>query len=131
MFKINQILTVLALLVGIIIISACSESVGKKYGKEFTPDSPMELKQVFQNKDQLLGKTIQVQGKVNRVCQTIGCWFFIQDKSTPQPIFIDIERNRHFSAKVSINDNIVVLGELKQDKRMPQPIIIARGVIVK
>jgi len=49
----------------------------QKLGAPLTAKEAMPLPALFANPTPLVGKTVQVKGKVTEVCQAMGCWMNI------------------------------------------------------
>ena len=50
-----------------------------KLGKPLTLKAPRPVSEVIAKPEPLVGKTIQVKGKVTEVCQMMGCWMALAD----------------------------------------------------
>jgi len=51
----------------------------QKLGAPLTAKEAMPLPALFANPTPLVGKTVQVKGKVTEVCQAMGCWMNLTD----------------------------------------------------
>ncbi|MBM64756.1 MAG: hypothetical protein CMH55_00815 [Myxococcales bacterium] len=74
--------TLLASLTLCLATQAAADSVAgsKSYGKPFAVKNPISLAELNKNLDQYLGKTLQLQATVGRVCKKKGCWISITDE---------------------------------------------------
>ena len=52
----------------------------QKLGKPLSTQEPLPLASVMAQSDRLIGKTVQVKGKVTEVCQMAGCWMDLTDE---------------------------------------------------
>jgi hypothetical protein len=50
-----------------------------KLGKPFTTDKQVPLATLMAHKEDYVGKTVQVKGKITEVCQAMGCWMNLTD----------------------------------------------------
>lgn len=60
----------LALAASVCLLSAADA----KLGKPLTIKEPMPVSALLAKADSLVGKTVQVKGKITEVCQQMGCW---------------------------------------------------------
>ena len=70
---------VLLLLVCLIVPLAASEEKGTKYGSGVTQEKAVKVADLLAAPDTYLGKTVRVDGVVQAVCQTMGCWIQLGD----------------------------------------------------
>jgi hypothetical protein len=66
-----------------------------------------------QKAKELDGKNLKIEGKVEQVCQAMGCWFIIQGDSTEQTIRITSKGHDVFVPKGAAGRIAVVEGEFK------------------
>jgi hypothetical protein len=52
----------------------CLYAADSKIGKPFTQKTPITVDALYSKPDGLVGKTVQVKGKVTEVCAAMGCW---------------------------------------------------------
>ncbi len=126
--KINRIITLLVCLISVSIIPSCPGQ--EKYGQSFEPKNIVPIASIVNGDSSQIGKTVEVQGRITRVCATMQCWFFMVDKSGP-PLFIDLELNQRFTADVSKGDEVIVMGRIKKMKNSNKLAISADGIIIK
>ena len=72
-------------------------AAGVKLGKPLTLAQPSTVAEVLAQPDTLVGKTVQVKGKVTEVCQMMGCWMALTD------------RNSDKSLRIKVNDGAIVI----------------------
>ena len=53
-----------------------------KLGKPLTLKTPLAVRQVLAKPEPLVGKTVQVKGRITEVCQMAGCWMALADLET-------------------------------------------------
>jgi hypothetical protein len=87
---------------------------GKKLGQPLTLKQPMPVSQAVAEAESLVGKTVQVRGKVTEVCQMMGCWMQLVDSATGKAI------------RIKVND-----GEIVFPKDSPSKMVIAEGTMKK
>lgn len=68
-----------------------------KLGKPFTLSQPSTVSEVLARPDALVGKTVQVKGKVTEVCKMMGCWMALVDPNSTQAL------------RVKVNDGVIVI----------------------
>ncbi|MBX9603465.1 MAG: DUF4920 domain-containing protein [Bryobacteraceae bacterium] len=62
-------------------LAAASFAAELKLGKPLELASPMTIEKVLAEPDALVGKQIQVKGKITEVCQMMGCWMALRGES--------------------------------------------------
>jgi hypothetical protein len=85
-----------------------------KLGKPLTLKEPQAVRQVLAAPDALVGKTVQVKGKVTEVCQMMGCWMALAD----------LENNKVL--RVKVND-----GDIVFPKESVGKVAVAEGTLAK
>jgi hypothetical protein len=52
-----------------------------KLGKPLSGQEPLTVTKLMANPDSYVGKTVQVKGKIDSVCQEMGCWMELSEGS--------------------------------------------------
>lgn len=68
-----------------------------KLGKPLTLSQPSTVAEVLAQPETLVGKTVQVKGKVTEVCKMMGCWMALVDPKGTQ------------SLRIKVNDGVIVI----------------------
>jgi hypothetical protein len=99
----------------LILLSAASLLAAEvQLGKPLTLDKPSTVEQVTSNPEPLIGKTVQVKGKVTEVCQMMGCWMALVDPG------------KLASLRVKVDDGVIVFPKESIGK-----MALAEGKLVK
>ena len=85
-----------------------------KLGKAFTLKQPLAVRQVLAKPEPLVGKTVQVTGRITEVCQMAGCWMALADLETSGIL------------RVKVND-----GDIVFPKEGVGKVAIAEGTLAK
>lgn len=85
-----------------------------KLGRPLILAQPQPVREILANPDALVGKAVQVKGKVTEVCQMAGCWMALADLETAQVL------------RVKVHD-----GDLVFPKESVGKIAIAEGTLTK
>lgn len=64
---------------------------GKKYGKELTLKEKTPLADILKNPEKFDGKRVLVEGVISEVCQMMGCWIRISDKTVEEPVLFKVD----------------------------------------
>ena len=62
-----------------------------KLGKPLTLKKPMKVAKLLDKAEKKVGKTVQVRGTIRAVCQHMGCWMELADRSDSKGIRIKVE----------------------------------------
>lgn len=68
-----------------------------KLGKPLMLSQPSTVAEVLAQPDSLVGKTVQVKGKVTEICKMMGCWMALVDPNTTK------------SLRIKVNDGVIVI----------------------
>ncbi|MBL8295458.1 MAG: DUF4920 domain-containing protein [Bryobacterales bacterium] len=68
-----------------------------KLGKPLTLSQSSTVAEVLAQPETLVGKTVQVKGKVTEVCKMMGCWMALVDPNTTKPL------------RIKVNDGVIVI----------------------
>lgn len=60
----------------------------------------------------LVGKTVQVKGRISEVCQMMGCWMLIVDPDSGKSVKISVKDGEIVFSKESIGKTAVAEGKL-------------------
>lgn len=83
---------VLVLLVACLVVPlAASEEKATKYGTGVTQETAVKVVDLLANPETYLGKTVRVDGVVQAVCQTMGCWIQLGDDENGKGIQFKVE----------------------------------------
>ncbi len=118
----NQLLLSAILLLSLFLAGCGNE----KFGAGVDPDAPkVQVKDVFL-KQELIGKTVTLEGRIVSQCQSNGCWFFLQDETGQ--VYIDLARNQ-FSLPALPGKPVIASGTVARSQQ--NYLLIATGVEVK
>ena len=114
MRKILSAMTGLSLvIILIVVIAGCAEKT-KVYGQGISNNPVVTIKELQDKKKDYSGKMVKIEGKITDVCQDMGCWFNVNDKTGI--MYVDLEMGRNFVIpKNSANQPVTVEGKLKYD----------------
>jgi len=102
---------VLFLLLSVVFIFNSHSQEGVKYGKKLVLKEKTPISELFKNPKKYVGKTIQVEGLIVKVCEKRGCW-------------IDIASDKEFEKiRLKVDDGVIVFPMEEKGKK-----IIAEGV---
>jgi len=88
--KIKLFAALLIILLVILGVSGCSGNSSNKserYGVDIAEKEVTSVKDIYNNPNEYLDKTVRLEGKIVRECSS-GCWFFLEDKTGT--IYVDI-----------------------------------------
>ncbi len=85
-----------------------------RLGRPFVLSQPQPVREILANPDALVGKAVQVRGKVTEVCQMAGCWMALADLETAKVL------------RVKVND-----GDIVFPKEAVGKVAIAEGTLTK
>jgi hypothetical protein len=95
-----------------LIVTALCAAADTKLGKPLTLTTTTPIAEVAAKPDALVGKTIQVKGKVSEVCQMMGCWMLLVDPATKASIRIKVKDGEIVFPKDSVGKTAVAEGTL-------------------
>lgn len=85
-------------------------------GQALQPGTPLSVSQVLASPDNLVGKTVQVKGKITEVCLAMGCWMMLKDEDGH---LLRIQVQHEGSIKFpqsSIGKNAIAEGKLEREE---------------
>ena len=62
-----------------------------KLGKALTLKQPMTVRHLLSNPAPLVGKTVQVTGRITEVCQMAGCWMALADLESSEFLRVKVD----------------------------------------
>ena len=68
-----------------------SEEKGTKYGAGVTQETAVKVADLLATPDNYLGKTVRVDGVVQAVCQSMGCWIQLGDDENGKGIQFKVD----------------------------------------
>lgn len=80
-----------SLIIGILFFSFAAGAETKTFGEEFQVSKTLTMTEVLASADQYQKQDVVVQAKVDKVCQSKGCWFEVKDSKdqTTKVVFKD------------------------------------------
>lgn len=89
-------------------------SLAGEYGDKFMGKDIIPIGEITASPDKYMGKTIVVKGELFDVCQDMGCWFSIKDRTGA--IYIDLNMGIKFALpKKSNGYKAVVMGKVTNE----------------
>lgn len=83
-----------------------------KLGKPLTQKQATPIADLTATPDPLVGKLVQVKGKVTEVCQMMGCWMALVDPATQATIRVKVNDGEIVFPKDSVGRMAVAEGTL-------------------
>ena len=92
-----------------------------KLGSPLILSQPQSVRDVLANPDSLVGKAVQVKGKVTEVCQMAGCWMALADLETGKLLRVrvsdgDIVFPKEAVGKVAVAEGMLTKLTLTKDQ---------------
>lgn len=108
----------------LLLASACL-SAELKLGKPLTLKEPVSVAAVMEKPGSLVGKTVQVKGKIAAVCQMMGCWMNLTDPATGKSIRVkvndgDIVFPKDAAGRMAIAEGTLAKIELTREQAVAQ-----------
>lgn len=100
-------------LVTVLLLALAAWAGETKLGSPLKVKEKVTIKKLLANRDQYVGKDVQVKGKVTEVCQEAGCWMMIAD-------------DKGNAVKIKVKD-----GEIVFPKDAPGKMAIVEGKFVR
>ena len=90
-------------------------------GRPLILSQPQSVRDVLANPDSLVGKAVQVKGKVTEVCQMAGCWMALADLETGKLLRVrvsdgDIVFPKEAVGKVAVAEGMLTKLTLTKDQ---------------
>ena len=95
-----------------IVVTASAWAAELKLGKPLTLKQSSSVAELMVKPDALVGKTVQVKGKITEVCQMMGCWMALA------------EPNSQVTVRIKVND-----GEIVFPKESAGKMAVAEGLL--
>ena len=95
-----------------LLVEALSLAADTKLGKPLTLSSATPIADITANPAPLVGKTVQVKGKISEVCQSMGCWMMLVDPASKAAIRIKVKDGEIVFPKDSVGKMAVAEGTL-------------------
>jgi hypothetical protein len=96
-------------------IAAAWGAESARLGRPLILSQAQPVREVIANPEPLVGKAIQVKGRVTEVCQMAGCWMALADLESPAKLL-----------RVKVND-----GEIVFPKEAVGKTAVAEGMLVR
>ncbi|MBV8707644.1 MAG: DUF4920 domain-containing protein [Acidobacteriaceae bacterium] len=97
-------------------------AANQKLGKPLSAQEPLPLASVIAQSDRLVGKTVQVKGKVTEVCQMAGCWMNLTDEQGDL-LRIKVEDGDIVFPKDSVGKMAIAEGKLEKHQMTREQLI--------
>lgn len=94
----------------------------QKLGRPLSAQEPLPLASVVAQSDRLVGKTVQVKGKVTEVCQMVGCWMNLTDEQGDL-LRIKVEDGDIVFPKDSVGKMAIAEGKLEKHQMTREQLI--------
>lgn len=94
----------------------------QKLGRPLSAQEPLPLASVVAQSDRLVGKTVQVKGKVTEVCQMAGCWMNLTDEQGDL-LRIKVEDGDIVFPKDSVGKMAIAEGKLEKHQMTREQLI--------
>ena len=101
---------------------ALTLSAATNLGKPLTLDKPMSIAEVSSKADSLVGKTVQVKGKITEVCQMAGCWVALVDEDG-KTLRVKVNDGEIVFPKTAVGKMAIAEGEFKKIERTKEQAI--------
>ncbi len=75
----------------VLLCTAAAAIAETRLGKPLTLDQPTPLADVAAKPEPLVGKHIQVKGRITEVCQKMGCWVQLVDPATSAALRVKVK----------------------------------------
>lgn len=100
-----------------LLLFVCALALAAKHqdlGKPLTLKQPMNVGTVVSTPEPLVGKVVQVKGKVTEVCVMAGCWMALVDTETNQTLRIKVNDGDIVFPKEAIGKMAIAEGTLSK-----------------
>lgn len=94
------------------LLAALCFAADANLGKPLTLKTATPISDITANPGPLVGKTLQVKGKIIEVCQSMGCWMMLVDPGTKAAIKIKVKDGEIVFPKDSVGKMAVAEGTL-------------------
>ncbi|MBI3815134.1 MAG: DUF4920 domain-containing protein [Nitrospinae bacterium] len=105
---------ILILLISLLITAFKWGSPAGEYGDKFEVKDIIPIREIMASPEKYMGKKVVVEGELFDVCQDMGCWFSIKDKTGA--IYVDLQMGIKFTLPKNSNGyRALVLGEVTNE----------------
>lgn len=110
----GKLTIILILLISLVITAFSWSSPEGEYGDKFEGKDITPLGKITASPEQYIGKKVIVEGELFDVCQNMGCWFSIKDKTGA--IYVDLQMGIKFTLPKNSNGyRALVFGEVTNE----------------
>jgi hypothetical protein len=95
-------------------LSAALFAANQNLGQPLTLKQSSTVAEVTAQADSLVGKTVQVKGKVTEVCQMMGCWMALADPDSAKTIRIKVKDGEIVFPKEAVGKMAIAEGKLSK-----------------
>jgi len=115
-------ISIVCLIIAVAITGCAGSNI---YGKAISDRPVLKIKEIEDNKADYEGKNVKIEGKITEVCQTMGCWFKVNDGTGI--MYVDLEMGRNFVIpKNSVGEHVTAEGKFRNDNGFLK--IVGNGV---
>ena len=118
----SGIIRLMKLLLTAALLTATTFAADRKLGKPLSAKQPLSLASVIAQSNQLIGKTVQVKGKVTEVCQMAGCWMNLTDNQG-NLLRIKVEDGDIVFPKDSVGKVAIAEGKLEKQEMTREQVL--------
>lgn len=112
-----------AVLVVGFVTAGCGRSGEKTFGKEISVEEKTSIGEILKEPAKFHGQVVRVEGTVDEVCQSMGCWFYLKDETGRMMIDLEMRPDSFDVPKNSSGKLAVVEGKVKYDGSAPVRIV--------
>ncbi|MCC6536926.1 MAG: DUF4920 domain-containing protein [Bryobacterales bacterium] len=106
-------------------LAAAAAAAEVKLGKALTLNESQPVAAVLAKPEPLVGKVVQVRGKVTEVCQMMGCWMALADLDSAKVLRVKVNDGDIVFPKDSVGKVAVAEGTLSKHTRTRQQAVDA------
>jgi hypothetical protein len=105
--------------------AGCAPHAPERFGTSLPTATRLSASEIETRGHSLDGKPVATTGRITRVCQHVGCWFYVTDGRSE--LYVDLEGGRRFVIPMnSAGRRAEVVGTVRTDHSEAR--LIARGV---
>lgn len=98
----------------LVALATALSAKNQELGKPLTLKQAMNVGTLVSAPEPLVGKTVQVKGKVTEVCTMAGCWMALVDPETHQTLRVKVNDGEIVFPKEAIGKLAIAEGTLKK-----------------
>lgn len=103
-------------MIAALFLTSLAFAANQNLGKPLTLKQSTTVAEVTAQADSMVGKTVQVKGKVTEVCQMMGCWMALADASdSAKSIRIKVKDGEIVFPKEAVGKMAVAEGKLTKN----------------